>query len=244
MSTTTIYVRASRAAVRQAISRIPNVARSGGAVANAMMTRLGLTALGHIKKAFIDKSRGGTDEAGERWAPLSPTTIAYRKTRMRGRGGRTKAERSRPTRPSQALNSRQQTRWWTVYRQGLAMFEGNKGHAAARAWLILKSEGATTLLEKYGNRQVDILRDTGLLLNSLSPGVNTDVSIFRVIPGEVIVGTNRIGAAEHHEGIPGRLPQRRLWPEPRRWPSPWWLDIAEQGRQGLIDITLQLIGSI
>lgn len=236
-----IYVRAGRAAVRQAISRIPEVARAGGTAAGAMMTRCGMTALGRIKQAFIVKSRGGIDETGDSWAPLSPKTIAYSKTRQRGRGGRTKAEKGRSAYPSQALNAKQQERWWDLYRQGLAIFKGDKGSAARRAWAILKSEGAETLLSKYGGRQVDILRDTGLLLNSLSPGVTSAEQVFRVGPGEVIVGTNRKGAAAHHSGVPGRLPQRRLWPEPRKWPASWWLDIAEQARAGLVEVASQLI---
>lgn len=210
-------------------------------MANAMLTRCGLAALGRIKQAFVVKARGGTDEAGERWAPLSPKTIAYSKTRQHGRGGRTKAEKARDAFPSQALNNRQRDRWWALYRQGLAIFKGDKGSAAKRAWGILKREGATTLLQKYGGRQVEILRDTGPLLNSLSPGVATAEQVFKVGPGSVIVGTRRKGAAAHHAGIPGRLPQRRLWPEPGKWPASWWKDITEQARAGLIDIATKLI---
>ena len=105
---------------------------------------------------------------------------------------------------------------------------------------MLKGEGAKTLLELYGNTQVDILRDTGILLNSLSPGVPGSVpdQVFRIGVGEVIVGTNRKGAASHHQGIPGRLPQRRLWPEPSKWPASWWESILEQGRAGLIEIII------
>jgi hypothetical protein len=122
------------------------------------------------------------------------------------------------------------------------MYKGDRGHAARRAWFILKAEGARTLLDKYGNRQVEILRDTGLLLNSLSPGVSSSEQILRTGPGEVVVGTNRKGAAAHHYGVPGRLPQRRLWPEPSRWPSSWWAELVEQARAGLIDVVVHLIG--
>lgn len=235
------HVRASRAAARQALAALPRRALAGGQVADAMMARCGMAALGRIKQAFVVKARGGTDEAGDQWKPLSPRTIAYSKTRQRGRGGRTRAEKGRPTRPSQALNAKQQARWWEVYRRQLAIRKGDKGHAAAVAWLVLKGEGARTLVDKYGHRQVEILRDTGLLLNSLSPGVASAEQVFRVGRGEVIVGTNRKGAAGHHAGIPGRLPQRRLWPEPRKWPTGWWQDITEQVKQGLADLAILLI---
>lgn len=241
MAQNTINVRASNAAIREALLKIPAAAVGGGNLANALMTRAGMAALGRIRAAFVIKARGGTDEAGDKWAPLSPKTIAYSKTRQRGRGGRTKTEKGRASSPSQALTKRQQDRWWAVYRQGLAMYDGDKGHAAARAWLILKGEGATTLLEKYGHRQVEILRDTGLLLNSLSPGVVGPNNVFRITPGAVIIGTNRKGAMFHHRGVPGRLPQRRLWPPTNRWPASWWRDIIEQIKAGLIDITLKMI---
>lgn len=202
---------------------------------DALMRRIGLVALRRIKAAFLIKMKGGVDESGLKWPPLSPVTIAYR--RMRAGRGRTRAERKRPTMPSQALTTKQRDRWWALYRQGLVIFKGNKAAAARRAWTISKLEGATTLLAKYGGMNVDILRDTGLLLSSLSPGVRNEHSIFRVGAGEVVVGTDRKGAIYHHTGVPARrLPQRRLWPDPSNWPNSWWADLIDQLRQGLIDI--------
>ena len=233
----TVHVRANRAELQRLLSTLPvRVAAD-----QTIVTRVGIAILGRIKQAFVVKARGGTDEAGEHWQPLSPKTIAYSRTRQRGRGGRTKAEKKRATHPSQALSAKQQTRWWEVYRQNLAQFHGDKGHAAAVAWIVLKTEGATTLLQKYGGRQVEILRDTGLLLNSLSPGVASPHRVFRVGRGEVIVGTNRKGAGAHHRGVPGRLPQRRLWPDPRRWPKSWWQDVTDQVKQGAVDVALEIL---
>lgn len=237
----TVYARASRAEVRRALSGLPGAALSGGAVADAMLTRCGLALLGRIRQAFVIKARGGTDEAGGWWAPLSPKTVAYSKTRQRGRGGRTRAEKARASRPSQALTQRQQDRWWEVYRRQLAIRRGDRGHAAAVAWLVLKGEGARTLVDKYGHRQVEILRDTGLLLSSLSPGTGAAESVFRVGRGEVTVGTNRKGAAAHHRGVPGRLPQRRLWPDPRNWPASWWRDILVELRAGILDLMADIL---
>lgn len=241
MSQYTVTVVSTRAAVRQAIFSIPSAARADGVAAHAMLTRCGLAILGRIKQAFIAKSRGGTDEAGDSWKPLSPKTIAYSRTRARGRSKRDKA---RAQFPSQALTSKQQARWWVVYHRQLAIYKGDKSHAAAVAWLVLKGEGAQTLVDKYGHKKVDILRDTDLLFNSLSPGVSSAEQIFRVGRGEVIVGTNRVGAAAHHHGAPSRnLPQRRLWPLVSRWPANWWSDIIDQAKQGLLDIATNLIRS-
>lgn len=241
MSDNTIYVWASRAILRKQLADLPSFARQGGPVTDAMMARCGMALLGRIRQAFVVKARGGTDEAGESWQPLSPKTIAYSKTRQRGQGGRTRAEKSRDARPSQALNRSQQDRWWEVYRRQLRIYRGDKSHAAAVAWLVLKGEGARTLVDKYGYRKVEILRDTGLLLNSLSPGVRSAESVFRVGKGEVIVGTNRKGATGHHEGIPGRLPQRRLWPAPKNWPESWWRDILEQLKSGVLDLVVSIL---
>ena len=248
MSDQTVHIRGRRRDLMAALRSIPSAAEGNGEAkeaADAMYVRCGLTLLGRIRHAFVVKSHGGTDEAGEKWAPLSPKTIAY----SRRHPGLPRASVRAAKRPSYALNAKQRKRWWAVYSQNLARYKGDKGHAAAVAWLILKSEGAETLLMRYGSTQVDILRDTGLLLNSLTPGVPNGGmpapvkdQVFVVGQGEVIVGTNRKGAAAHHNGIPGKLPQRRLWPEPSKWPSSWWQDIAEAARDGLVDITLHLLG--
>lgn len=238
MADEAVYVQATRAAIQKAINKIPSEAQTG-ATARAMMTRLGLTILGRIKKAFVAKSRGGTDEAGDRWRPLSPKTIAY----SRRHPGLPRSKQRAAKRPSYALTTKQRERWWGLYARGLAMYKGNKGHAAARAWFILRGEGAVTLMDKYGNTQVDILRDTGLLLNSLSPGVQSGNQVFRVKGGEVVVGTNRKGAAAHHNGT-ARIPQRRLWPSVNSWPTAWWNDLLEQLKAGLVVITAQLVKGV
>lgn len=243
MSQTT-HTQVTREAIREALSSISQEVASRNPITDAMMQRVGLVILSRIKQAFITKSRGGTDEAGDRWAPLSPKTIAYSKTRQRGKGGRTRTEKKRDELPSQALNKRQQERWWNLYRQGLAMFKGDKGSAAKRAWGIIKREGAQTLVEKYGNRKVEILRDTGLLLNSLSPGSSSSDQVFRVGVGDVTIGTTRKGAAAHHNGVLGRLPQRRLWPAPDKWPDGWWQDIYDQVKIACVDIAIQLLSSV
>lgn len=244
MTANAVYTSASTdAAIRRALSAIPEEARKKGPITDAMMTRAGMALLGRIKQAFVAKARGGTDDAGDKWKPLSPKTIAYSVTRQRGRGGRTKAEKNRPSRPSQAINARQRNRWWQVYRRQLAISKGDKGHAAAVAWLVLKGEGATTILAKYGGRKVDILRDTGLLLNSLSPGVMSAERVFRVGPGEVVVGTNRKWARVHHRGNK-RVPQRRLWPEVSRWPQSWWADILHEINAGIMDLAAVIIKGI
>lgn len=213
-------------AVEELVSSIPDDVSGGSIDSEALLRGGGQVALDHIKRAFLVKSAGGTDEAGDRWRPLLPKTVAYSR-RVRGGKGRAKPELARDTRPSQGLTKPQQARWWDLYRQGLAMFRGDKSHAARRAWFILKGEGAITLLDKYGNEQVPVLRASGELFDSIVSGVER---------GEIIVKATAKHAAAHHYGVPGRTPQRRLWPEPSRWPSQWWQDIANSMRDSLVEI--------
>lgn len=94
-------------------------------------------------------------------------------------------------------------------------------------------EQAKAVMEAALN--VDILRDTGLMLRSFSAGVDAAESgaafqIFVSGPGSVIVGTNRY--PWHHLGVAGRLPARNLWPPDGRLPGEWWDAIRGAGVRG------------
>ena len=224
----TVYVRVSQTRSRwgrtpkQLIEEfLSKLSYSGDADIDAVLHKAGMVALGHIKKAFIAKSRGGSDEVGDRWQPLSPRTIVYSR-----KAGRTKTERGRASHPSQALTKKQQQRWWDLYRRGLAIYNGDKEHAARRAWFILKSEGVTTLFDKYRSAKVDILRVTDSLLNGM---------LVRVEGGEILIEATAKHSAAHHYGT-SHIPQRRLWPEPSRWPQSWWDDITGAIQDGLNEI--------
>ncbi len=257
-----VHVRASRAQIRRLVLSLPDASAGGrseaGNLVKQMLIRLGMTLLGRIKRAFIVKAAGGTDESGLRWKPLSPSTIAYK----RRHPGLPPPARRASKRPSAALTGEQRQEWWGHYRKYLAVYKGDepkltdeadgKSHAAAMAWFLMKQKGVQTLLDKYGNVPVQILRDTGLLLNSLSPGVEDPATataipripeqVFRVGRRDVIVGTSRKGAKAHHTGQ-GR-PKRPLWPEPRDWPASWWDELLEQAKLGVVDVLLYLLGRI
>ncbi len=246
----TIHVTATRAQVVRILNDLPRLLNGSpggaGGFVRALQVRVGLSILERIKDAFLVKAAGGTDAAGDSWPPLKPSTIAY------GRA----LPRKRPfwqTHPSHALTPKRRDRWWQLYYGFKAKFRGNKRRAAATAWVVLRTEqpGIRTLMDKSKGKQVEILRDTGLLLNSLSPGVPADTApmsppkvrkqVFRCTPGVAIIGTNRKGAAKHHEGDPPRFPQRRLWPEPSRWPAEWWSDAVGQLRQGVLAVILYIL---
>lgn len=74
------------------------------------------------------------------------------------------------------------------------------------------------------NTDVEILRDTGLLFGSLSPGTFTKDTILQAGAGRVIVGTNQ--KPWHHRGT-RRLPARPYWPPDGKLPADWWADILD-----------------
>ena len=100
MSEHVTYVHATAADVRETIGRLPREVLRGGE-GRVVLIAAAKAVLGKIRAAFIAKAAGGTDEAGDRWAPLSPATVAY------SRGRHTRAEAYRAKRPSQALDRRQ-----------------------------------------------------------------------------------------------------------------------------------------
>lgn len=247
MAENVVYFRGSRAQLRKIIAKAVEVASgfgggSAGDVDGKMQVRLGLTALKNIKTAFIAKAAGGTDEAGLSWPPLAKSTVAYSRRHPNAPERVRRASKLRALlAPSAMLTVPQRKRWWQLMRIV----------GPARAWVILKAEGAKTIIGEYGNEHVLILRSTGLLFNSLSPGIDptsqsvpstpppVEKQIF-TIGREIVIGTNREHAKAHHEGT-ARIPQRRLWPQPSQWPQSWWDDLGDAGRTGMIDILLYLL---
>lgn len=255
MAENVINVRGSRQKIRRIMETVRDQVRdTSSEAAKQLMVRMGLTLLGRIKAAFIVKANGGVDDCGLQWPKLKKSTVAY----SRRHPGVPPSSKRAGFSPSWMLTKKQRERWWSLYRQFLGKApqgaayhqrgaQAGSGWAAARAWKILKSEGAQTLMMVYGDTPVKILRSTGVLLNSLSPGVSpmeakpqpptVEDQVFRLGVGDVIVGTNRKFAVVHHEGR-GHVPQRRLWAEPDKWPANWWLDITEQGQAALLEMVI------
>lgn len=237
-------------------------------VARGVHAAIGFAALSDIKDDFIRKSRGETGEDGVKWKPLSREYLAYGRRFGRGEqaalrkgAGLTRANKYTlgnqtpdtpgsgplPSRLGGTLTDFQVKRWWEIYfkhRNRLMISlppREAKSRAAALAWIQIKSEGAKTKLEVYGNRQVDIGRDTGVLLNSLSPGElansgrNTTYAkptgdggaeqVFELINNGVIVGTNVRYAAAFNK-------LRPFIPQGGRIPNVWqerWAGVIQQG---------------
>lgn len=219
-----VTFRGSRSDLRRLLSALPALLTGRDPrhadLAEQLHLRVGTAALSLIREAFLDKARDGTDETGLTWPPLKPETIAYNRRHPGLARQRSRAAKRGSNRPS--LTAAQDRRWRQLYASragGNRATRETRARAAAYAWFHLKAEGATTVLQQYGGTKVEILRDTGILFNSLSAGA--PMNRLEVQPGQVTVGTNVPYAAAHHNGT-RTLRQRRLWPEPRTWPQRWW----------------------
>ncbi len=242
-SQATVYVRGQTPeALKQKIALIPAILGGlngqANSVRDALLVRVGLVLLMLIKEAFIVKARGGTDAAGIQWKPLSKSYVAY------GRRHPSLPPASQRKRPGHLLTDKQTDLWWETYRRNLARFarregiKSAKGHAAAIAWAVVKKAGGKTILGTYGDAPTEIGRDTGRLLNSLSPGIagpSGDADqIFRTEPNAVAVGTNVAYAAAFHA-------RRPLWKENGdEWPREWWDQINDALETGLVGLVQQL----
>lgn len=247
--TSKVYFRGSRNEARNLVRRLTRMlvgkeADTGG-VARGVFLAVGFAALSSIKEDFIVKSRGGTGADGVKWKPLTKEYLAYGRRFGRGEqaslkkaAGLGKSNRLAPGQNKGLLTAAQLKRWKQIFTRTLArmLLSLPPGEAKARAaqiaWSVLKREGAKTKLEVYGNRVVDINRDTGVLFNSLSPGEMSGEGplatyakpsgdggsdqIFQTISNGVIVGTNVAYAAAVNKIRP-------IVPEeaPQAWQEEW-----------------------
>lgn len=209
-------------------------------IVQGVKLRVGVACLSQVKQDFVRKSRGQVGKDGIKWAPLKPETIARRRTTRQERkelGIRSKGLR-------RSLSADEDREWQRLFafhlRIGLRDLPpaAAKARAGAIAWARLKEQGAQTLLQKLGFRQVDILRDTWALLRSLEPGVEDRPAfapgqIFRTyLPGIVAVGTSEKPWHQHGDPKKG-LPARPMWPEDGKIPAAWWKAINRAATRGI-----------
>lgn len=116
-----------------------------------------------------------------------------------------------------------------------------------------------TVVELYGNRQVEILIDTRELFRSLSPGLEDRAKvaaemgipagekgkgnaeqIFQTPPGGVIVGTNSKKAPTHQRGTQ-HVPARPMWPADGVLPRAWQQAVIQALQQGLMRAVVLLL---
>ena len=202
---------------------------------NRLLTRMGVALLSQVQQDFVTKSKGGTGRDGIKWKPLAPATIAQRRTTATER----KALGITGKRERGLLTPAQNQRWRNIFgtrvrwlmAHGLSYGEA-AGKAASMAWAILKREGAMTKLAVLGGRNVQILRDTGLLFRSFSPGkgetkyagADADQQVFETAYPAVTVGTKVKYASRQHAARP-------FWPQ--AIPPEWWAAVAKAAARGI-----------
>lgn len=256
---TRITTRVSRDDLRDMVASLPAML-SGRApdrwgLAHGFRLRLAVAWFSKVKQAYIVKARGGTDEAGYSWPRQSREYLAYQRP-MGGRGGKAppKAGKLAPGGKDGFMTKAQLAQWRRDYAGALKWLmatmdlEAARGKAAAIAWSKAKAAGVKTKLDVFGSREVDILRDTGRLFNSLSPGTlnshgvdagyNRESADQLILHGTdvLILGTNVAYAAAHHKPKGNKRPTRRLWPEAERIPERWWADFRKQAAAGFKQI--------
>lgn len=203
-------------------------------VVEGFFVAIGFGALTDIHDAFKVKASGGTDDMGIKWPPLKPETIANRRF-----GPGEKAALNRQAKMKVASEKHKQDKHYAELLKRLSKslpLAEAKTQAKAIAYKPIKPQ---TKVQKYGHRHVEMLRDTGVLFNSLSPGRMASggnrrpqpEQVFELNAGSVIVGSTVQYAAAHQYGVRERnLPPRPFLPvDENQIPDQWWqrwLDIS------------------
>lgn len=225
----TINVRIPAQQMRQRIYALPGILSgrladpTGGEIARGFTLRVSATVMAFVKEAYAIKARGGTDAAGEKWKPLAPRTIQHRMRKGKNRPITRRRQRAREA----MWRAGRELRKAKTFRNTLRSEE--RIDAARRKFKAAQKEYAAAV------GSIEILRDTGRLFNSLSPGYGGRVmsdGALDVRPGIAVFGTNVKYAKYHHFGTK-RCPQRRLWPVVERWPGVWWEDVRGAAQRGL-----------
>lgn len=195
-----LVFRGSLAELQARLALLPLVLTGRSTLASRAMTvmakSLGVEILNCIKEDFLAKARGGSGADGTTWKPLSEKYVAYHRRHPGLNSKRTKATKAgRGSRP--LLSSKQDDHWRAVYASCLRRGD-DSSTAAAKAWGAVKRMGGKTIIGQYGKAPVEIGRDTGRLLASLSPGAPDN--ILDVRPGGVRAGTN-VSYAVHFNAV-------------------------------------------
>lgn len=241
--------RAVKHSIRELLGQLTGKSPDRGHYARSVFYAIGFAALMDIQAAFLVKSRGGTGEDGVTWPPLSKEYLAYQRrfgdgeqAALKRKAGLNKSHHLGVHGKGGLLTKAQQKRWYALYYGKVGSFAARmevteaQSFAAALAWNAIKAEGAKTKLEIFGNRIVDILQDTRVLFDSLSPGYfdgtvydkpvtnGGEQQVFTALTDGIVIGTNVPYAAAHNYGYPkGGIPKREFLPEvvPQIWSDRW-----------------------
>jgi hypothetical protein len=264
MTTTILFRGTKQEAINKVREFVRAMAGKGPSPAvEGLLLRLGTTLLGKIQESFVQKSEDGTDAMGVQWQPLSPVTLALRR---KGTGpklaARLKREIPKLSRTRQALIRSHYDRLYRLYRADKASDRASassRKHARHLLELMKPALSPTRYKKLKGQLEKDlpnprakqtallgafalILRDTGRLLNSLSPQIASPDRILRFMPGAVAVGSN-VSYLKYHQSDKARqkkkdgtdkLPRRQILPDKAKpIPASWWKALSESLGRGL-----------
>ena len=220
-------------------------------IARGFLLALGFAVLSSVKDAYVVKAGGGTDAMGIKWPPLKPATIANRRVGPRDvkRSAIIKEREKVRKRELASIKREFAKQEGKLFERFLVSLDAKEARKRARQIASARAtrETGLTKVQALGARAVEILRDTGVLLNSLSPGRlggegaattyakpggdGGQDQFLGVFPGELVVGTNVAYAATHQFGDASRnIPRRQFLPDNEgQVPEIWWedwLDVA------------------
>lgn len=264
----TVAFNGSRQDLRRLLRQIPGIFAGTVAdphgVAKGLQLRLGVQLLSLIQTAFVEKSHGGMGSDGIQWPPLARSTIIGRRrsagdkkaVRVSNRAKfLTDAEKKAVARKIEKEVRIRESHLRAKFGLTMAQARGlARANVEERYRQKLDLHGKAVYgTGKAGNlgfigdilasREVDILRDTGELLRSFSPGIEdtpsgADGQVFKTPPGKVIVGTNK--KPWHHLGGPN-LPARHYWPPNGNLPAAWWQQLLAVGQRGVLRAVVLLV---
>jgi phage gpG-like protein len=152
---------------------------------------------------------------------------------------------------SRGGTSRWGEKWAPLKPETIARRRTTKAEIAAfkraRKEAIKAGRKPPTKAQYFGRRQVDILRDTGKLLRSLTPGIEEPPTlsgspgqIVRTGAGNLIVGTN-VPYAEYHQQGTNNMTARPLWPQDGSIPEAYVPAISRAAIRGILAAYLILL---
>ena len=206
-----------------------------------------IAALSDVKIDYIRKARRERGEDGVKWKELSPTTIARRRV------GREEAKTGRIGHRNQIVKQ-EFKKYYRRYVLSLPKAEARRAAMRAAEQAATRIMGETKA-ETLSQREVEILRDTDLLLSSVSPGEiggSPTGPTYRPPPGEaanfhkvqvvpegITFVTNVVYADTHQKGL-GHCPARPFIPD--RPPAVWldrWAGVAADAIAFVVSYVLQ-----
>lgn len=202
-------------------------------LARDVATAIGFAALADISDDYVVKSRRGVGKIGGKWPELSPITIANRRIGPKDLQN-----------PAIALRKKIVDKFTKFYyvKFLVSMDAATAKKKASRlANLMATKITGKSKVATLGDREVEILRDTGRGFNSLSPGMiapapsgwnyqkpseeGGEDQIFEPGDGLIRIGTN-VEYMEYHMTGTDRMPARPFLPGkdepiPEEWRENW-----------------------